>query len=108
MKAKIKLNLPAAIPAKIDQAKKVVTMSKEVMTGEQPLIDALLTTNTILATKQDEAMAARQASVQATAALKAASTDQTNAYSTLADHVSVLADGDATLLHPQHRLRRSQ
>ena len=98
MESELKLDLPTLVPAKIDQGKNVVTMSKVVMTGEQPLIDGLEMTTAQTATAYATAITARQTSVQATAALNATSVAQKKAYGLLADHVSVLAEGDASFI----------
>lgn len=98
MKAILKLNLPGPVPGKIDQGEKVVDMCRVVLVGDQPLVDALDGATGDLATQQAAALTARQTSKQVTAALKAASRAQADAYSTLADHVSTLANGDAAFI----------
>ncbi len=73
-------------------------MCRVVLVGDQPLVDALDGATGDLATQQAAALTARQTSKQVTAALKAASRAQADAYSTLADHVSTLANGDAAFI----------
>ncbi|MGI9087395.1 MAG: fibronectin type III domain-containing protein [Chthoniobacterales bacterium] len=97
-KSIIKLNLPSSVAQRIDQGGKVVTMSKTVLTGTQPLIDALDTANTNLATLQAAALQAKQASAQAFAAVQAAGKVQAQTYGNLANHVSTVSEGDASFI----------
>jgi hypothetical protein len=102
----VKLNLSARIPDQLDQGKNVAAMSREVMTGTQPLIDDLDTANTDLQTKQAAAIEARSAAVQASAALRASAKTQRGAYGNLAGHVNTVADGsDAFVLSTGYEVR---
>lgn len=73
-------------------------MSKLVMTGAQPLIDLLDTANTDLTDLQAAALETRQASVQASSALRAGAKSQILAYGNLANHVQTVSDGDASFI----------
>ena len=97
-KTQIKLNLPTQIAKAVDQGSKVVTMSKVALPGTQPLIDTLDTANNNLGTLQATAIQTRQASKQASAALRAAAKAQAMAYGNLANHVAVLSGGSASFI----------
>lgn len=94
----IKLDLSRSVPKQLDQGKKVVTMSKVVMTGTQPLIDLLDTANIGLTDLQAAVLEARQGSVQASAALRAGAKSQVLAYGNLANHVQTVSEGDTSFI----------
>jgi hypothetical protein len=103
---KVKLNLSKRVPVQLDQGKNVATMSREAMTGTQPLIDDLDTANTDLQTKQAAAIEARSAAFHAGAALRASAKAQRGVYGNLAGHVNTVADGsDAFILSTGYEVR---
>jgi hypothetical protein len=94
----VKLNLSPRVPDQLTQGKNVVVMSREAMTGTQPLIDDLDAANTDLQTKQETVAEARSAASQSTAALHASAKAQRDAYGNLAGHVNTVADGSDTFI----------
>lgn len=100
MKAKtqIKLDMPSSAPKKVEQGIKVVAMSKVAMPGDQPLITALSTATDKLGTLLENAKTARQASLQASAAVQEAVKIHLLSYTNLANHVATTSNGNATFI----------
>lgn len=94
----LKLDLPNSFPKQAEQGEKVATMSATVITGPNPLITNLTTTNTDLVAKMGAAQTARQGSRQAQAALVASAKAQKTAYIALGNEVNNLAQGDAAFV----------
>ena len=102
----VKLNLPTRVPDQLRQGKNVAAMSREAMTGDQPLIDDLDGANTDLEAKVAAVAEARSGSSQASAALHASAKAQRDAYGNLAGHVNTVADGsDAFVLSTGYEVR---
>jgi hypothetical protein len=102
----VKLNLSKRIPDQLDQGKNVAAMSREAMTGTEPLIDELDAANTDLQAKQAAVIEARAEASQAGAALRASAKTQRGAYGNLASHVNTVADGsDAFVLSTGYEVR---
>lgn len=94
----VKLNLSQSVPIQIDQGKNVVTMSQEVMTGPEPVIDALNTSNISLTAKQVAVNEARSTLVTAYAEMRAEAAAQRTAYGNLGALVQTDSAGEATYI----------